>query len=77
MPYVRHDYRVEPELIEQARKAHDWYETRGMKVATTPAIPSVVAAWIVRNCVGDAGDSPDRAIDAAHEDRDERHEPYR
>lgn len=60
MPYVRHDcpvdpelhgYPVDPELLAYARRSLDWYLTKGMKVATPPAIPHVAAAWIVRNCV--------------------------
>lgn len=49
----RHRYTVPQELIDDARKAKDWYETKGMKVAQTPAIPHMVASWILLKCDSD------------------------
>lgn len=51
MPYVRRDYVVETGLLDDAKNARDWYRETGMKVATPPAIPEIVAAWILRNCI--------------------------
>lgn len=48
MPQTR--FGVGKDLLRDARKAQDWYETTGMKVAQNPAIPRDVAGWILRHC---------------------------
>jgi hypothetical protein len=35
------------ELIEEAERAIKWYDTTGMKVAKPPAMPKLVAQWIL------------------------------
>lgn len=34
-------------IYAEARKAMDWYECTGMKVAKNPAMPRLVAQWIL------------------------------
>lgn len=44
-------YTVSAELLEEAQRSYDWHEKKGMRVAKPPAMPNIVAAWIVRHCV--------------------------
>lgn len=34
-------------LYDEAQKAMDWYNCKGMKVAKTPGMPLIVATWIL------------------------------
>jgi hypothetical protein len=44
-------FEVEARLFEEASRAVEWYDTKGMKVAKPPFIPEAVARWIVSKCV--------------------------
>lgn len=52
-------YIVSEDLIVAARRAKEWHETKGMKVAKPPDVPHMVASWILGHCLAteDAADT--------------------
>jgi len=55
---------VSRELLDEATKAVEWYECTGMKVARPPAIPHVVAQWLLLKCKAEAHPRPLTVADA-------------